>query len=223
VRRQPGPDWSFLSWHYKALHMQTWWHNRLFVRAKGREHLPREGGVVIAANHTSWWDPIALAASLPRPVNFLGKKEVFRSRFGRWFFGRGGVIPVDRKGSNPEAYAMAVQALRDGRVLGVFPEGTRHVGKLGPARTGAARLAMESGAPIVPVGIASDLFWPPGRKVPRVREDIYVNFGAPFYLKGDPTDAADRKRGTDEIMRTIAALLAEAQAARDRREKWRAP
>lgn len=224
MKRWKTPDWAHLSWHYRALHIVAQpWHNPLFVRAKGVENVPRVGGFVFAANHTSWWDPIVLAASVGRPVNFLGKREVFKGPVSNWFFGGGGVIPVDRNARNPDAFAKALDALRQGRVLGVFPEGTRHVGKLGPMRTGAARLALQAGVPVVPVGILTDRFWPPDRKLPRVTERARINFGRPLMLAGDPHDPEVWRKGTDEIGYAIESLLNEAWLARQRGQKWRTP
>lgn len=224
VKRWPTPDWAYLSWHYRALHILAQpWHNPLFVRAKGIENVPREGGFVFAANHTSWWDPIILGASIGRPVNFLGKREVFKGRFTRWFFGGGGVIPVDRNSRNPDALKQALDALRQGRVIGVFPEGTRHVGKLGPARPGAARLALQSGCPVVPAGILSDRFWGPGTKVPHVTEKVRIHVGRPIRLAGDPEDPDAWRKGTEQVMGAIDALLNEAWLARERGETWSAP
>jgi len=220
MKRTRTGDWGFVGWHYKALHRAGPLHNPFLVRAKGLENLPREGGFLYAANHSSWWDPILLQITSPRPVNWLAKKEMMSSAFNRWFFfDKGGCIPVDRNARNPEAFSAAVKALHDGRVIGIFPEGTRFVGKLGPAKTGVARLALESGAPIVPAAIASDRFWPPGRKAPRLGEKVYLNVGAP--LRVEPGE--DAHKATERVMLAIGALLDEARAARDAKAKWPAP
>lgn len=225
MRRFPTRDWSYVGWHYKLIHATGGrLNNRLLVRAKGLENLPREAGFLYAANHTSWWDPIVLQTTTPRPVNWLAKKEMMNNAFNRWFFfDRGGCIPVDRKSSNPEALAAATQALRDGRIIGIFPEGTRQVGELGPTKTGVARLAMEAPAPVVPAALATDLFWPAGQSAPNLREPIYLNVGAPIHLKGNPRDADEARHGTDQVMEVIRALLDEARAARDAGEKWARP
>jgi 1-acyl-sn-glycerol-3-phosphate acyltransferase len=225
MRRARTTDWSYVGWHYKALHVVGHpLHNRIWVRAKGLGNLPAEEGFLYAGNHTSWWDPIVLELTTPRPVNWLAKKEMMSSAFNRWFFfDKGGCIPVDRNARNPEAFAAAAQALRDGRIIGIFPEGTRFVGELGPFKTGVARLAMEAGAPIVPVAIATDRFWPTGRTFPRLGQRVYLNAGAPIRLAGDPHDADAVKAGTDRVRAAIDALLKEARAARDAKAKWAAP
>lgn len=221
MRKLPTSDWDHVGWHYKFIHaVAPPLHNKLVVRAHGLENLPKSGGFLYAGNHTSWWDPIVLQVTTPRPVNWLAKKEMMRNRFNRWFFfDKGGCIPVDRNSKNPEAFAAAVHALHQGRIIGIFPEGTRHAGKLGPSKTGVARLALEAGAPVVPVGILSDRFWGPGKKVPDLRQRIHLHVGKPMMLEGDPKSASDARRETDRVMDAIAALLDEARAAREKRAK----
>lgn len=225
MKRLPTSDWRYVGWHYRALHaLGSPWHNRLWVRAKGLDNLPKEGGFVYAANHTSWWDPIVLQITTPRPVNWLAKKEMMRNRFNKWFFfDKGGCIPVDRNSRNPEAFAAAIQALHDGRIIGVFPEGTRHVGKLGPAKTGVARLAFGSGAPVVPAGILSDEFWGKGKKLPNLRRKVWLNVGAPIRLEGDLKDPDSARHATQQVMAVIQTLLDEARLARDSGAKWDVP
>jgi 1-acyl-sn-glycerol-3-phosphate acyltransferase len=224
VRRSKTPDWNSVGLPYKALHsLVPAWHNPLWIRAKGTEHIPMEGGLLIAANHTSWWDPIALGAACQRPIHYLGKKEVFKPGPLEAFFRGGGAIPVDRKHGAADAYKAAREALKKGQIIGIFPEATRYHGKLGPAKSGVARLAMETGVPIVPAGIATDKFWSPAQKLPNLTQKIYVNIGAPFYLKGNPDVAIETKVATDQVMEVIGRLLEDAKKARDRREKWRIP
>jgi 1-acyl-sn-glycerol-3-phosphate acyltransferase len=199
-------------------------HNRVWVRAKGIENLPREEGFLYAGNHTSWWDPIVLQLTTPRPVNWLAKKEMMGNAFNRWFFfDKGGCIPVDRNARNPEAFTAAAQALRDGRIIGIFPESTRHMGALGPFKTGVARLALEANAPIVPAALATDTFWPIGHKLPRLGQRVYLNVGTPIRLQGDPHDAKVVHDGTERVRAAIEVLLAEARAARDAKAKWATP
>ncbi|HUR68464.1 MAG TPA: lysophospholipid acyltransferase family protein [Candidatus Thermoplasmatota archaeon] len=219
MRRLKTPDWGYVGWHYRAIHRVAQpLHNPLVVRANGVDNIPREGGFLLAGNHTSWWDPIVLQTTTPRPVNWLAKKEMMNNRFNKWFFfDKGGCIPVDRNAQNPEAFHAATQALRDGRIIGIFPEGTRHVGTLGPAKTGVARLAMESGAPVVPVGILSDRFWGKGKKLPDLRHKVWLNVGKPMHLSGDA------RAETDRVMGAIGALLDEARRARDAKARWARP
>lgn len=233
MRKARTPDWRFVGWPYKALYtVVVPWHNRVLVRARGVDGVPREGGVVLASNHAVAWDPCLLQCCLPRPVLWMAKKELFQNRFNGWFFRTVGCIPVDRSRRNPEALAAARAALRDGAIVGVFPEGTRRLGGgLGEPKPGAARLALEAGAPVVPVGVA----WPggPGRaasegprgaKRPRLGERVYVSFGAPVRLEGDAKDHDAVARGSSAIMEAIGRELAGAIAAREARAPgWRAP
>ena len=221
IRRNRG-DWRSVGWSYKGLHAIAYgWHNKLLARTKGHENLALPGGFVFAGNHTSWWDPILMGATLQRPIHFLAKHSVAVGPITRnFFFKGGGAIPVDRNTRNPEAYKAAVDALRAGQVVGIFPEGTRHVGELGPAKTGVARLALEAGVPVVPAAFATDRFWPPGKKVPDLRETVYINVGAPRRFEGDARDEAIARKVTDEVMADVKRLLDEAKAARDAKAPW---
>lgn len=224
--RIDGPDWGYVEWHYALLHKLAPIQNRPLVRMRGQEHLPRAGGFVYASNHWTWWDPIVLQGSIGRPVNWLAKKDILESRFGAWFFGKGGCIPVDRDAArNPDAVKAALDALANGRIVGIFPEGNRGDGtaKLREPRAGVARLAMASGAPVVPVGVLTDRFWPKGTRFPDLREVIYVNVGEPMTIRGDPADSKAAIEAARGVMDRIGVLLDEARAARERNERWPSP
>ncbi len=225
MRRLPTEDWDHVGWSYKGTYAgASPWHNPLWIRAQGQDRVPETGGVILACNHTSWWDPIILMLTVRRPVCWLAKKEMMNNRFNKWFFfDRGGCIPVDRNARNPQALTAATAALRGGRIIGIFPEGTRNVGKIGPAKAGVARLAFESGVPVIPVALLTDRFWPRGRALPNILERTYVNFGEPISLKGDPQDAAAAREATDQIMREISKLHAEAVEAREKKLPWKTP
>jgi len=222
VIRRRGGDWDSVGINHKTLHTIAYaWHNKLLARTKGLEHLPRSGGFLYAGNHTSWWDPILMSATMERPVHYLAKHTVGKNAFARWFFFQsGGAIPVDRNARNPEAYKAAVAALKNGEVVGIFPEATRYVGELGPAKTGVARMALEAGVPIVPAAFATDKFWPPKKTLPDLRETVYIHIGAPRSFQGDPQDADLARKVTDEVMADIKKLLDEAKRARDAKEPW---
>lgn len=236
--RIPGPDWERVGFHYKFLQSLSGLQNRaLRVRARGLEHVPRGGGVLIAANHCAYWDGILLQTAIGRPVGMLVKRELFNTRFGAWFFGDGGAIPVDRDGArNPQALDAAQRAIGDGRIVAVFPEGRRSggresegppfmqagpVGVLSP-KSGIGRLALATGAPVVPIAILTDRFWPRGRKLPDLREPIYMNAGPPITYEKDDAPEAPRRIAQDLMLR-VGALLEEAHAARERGEKWARP
>jgi len=120
------------------------------IRIHGAEHVPASGPVVLAANHIGVLDGPLLAVFAPRPVHALTKQEMFHGRTGR-FLHRAGQIPLDRFDVDPRAVRTALRVLRDGGVVGVFPEGTRGDGELHRFHHGAAYLALVSGAPVVPV------------------------------------------------------------------------
>lgn len=123
---------------------------RYDVRLHGTERVPAVGPVIFAANHIGVLDGPLLAVFAPRPVHALTKQEMFHGRTGR-FLRRSGQIPLDRFGADPHAVRTALRVLRDGGVVGVFPEGTRGDGELHRFHHGAAYLALVSGAPVVPV------------------------------------------------------------------------
>lgn len=120
------------------------------IRLHGLEHVPRTGPVILAANHIGALDGPLLAVFTPRPVHALTKREMFRGRTGRFLLSAG-QIPVDRYTVDPRAIRISLRVLRDGGVVGVFPEGTRGDGELHRFHHGAAYLALVTGAPVVPV------------------------------------------------------------------------
>ncbi|MEK6720924.1 MAG: lysophospholipid acyltransferase family protein [Chloroflexota bacterium] len=187
------------------------------VRIEGDlDAIPREGAVLVAANHASNADPVVIGAfltqALDRRVNWLGKKELFDVPVLGWLARNSGIHPVDRGAADLEAFKMARRILDAGHLLAVFPEGTRSsTGKLQPAKDGIALLALRTGAPIVPIGIVdADLVWPKGRRLPRPGGRITVRIGTPFHLE-TPDATVDRRAAktlaTDRIMRAIAELL----------------
>jgi glycerol-3-phosphate dehydrogenase (NAD(P)+) len=120
----------------------------------GMETIPREGGVLIVANHRSFLDPFLIGTLLRagRPLNFMGKAELFARPRAGWYISRCGCFPVRRGESDPEALETAQRVLTGGGVLVVFPEGTRlRAGGLGEPKRGAFRMAIQTGATVVPV------------------------------------------------------------------------
>jgi 1-acyl-sn-glycerol-3-phosphate acyltransferase len=123
-------------------------------RVEGAEHVPSTGPCVIAANHTSYVDPIVLAMACPRPVQFIVDREQYERPLVHWVAVRTGAIPVENDPRDLGSLRRALLALRQGAVLGIFPEGGRSDdGSLNPAKPGAALLALRGGVPLVPAGI----------------------------------------------------------------------
>src|SRR6266496_4080309 len=146
--------------------------------AEGTENVPREGPAILASNHLSFADHFFGPLPLPRKVTFLAKAEYFTGRglkglVSKAFFRGVGQIPVDRAGgqASERALATGLRVLADGRLLGIYPEGTRSPdGRLYRGKTGVARLALESGAPVIPTAMVGTFeFMPPGRLWPRLR------------------------------------------------------
>lgn len=193
------------------------------VRIKGDvAAIPRSGAVIVVANHASNADPVLIGGflnpRLGRPMNWLGKREVFEVPILSWLARRAGVHPVERGAADVEAFRSAMRILEAGHILAVFPEGTRSPdGRLQVAKDGVTVLASRSGATVVPIGVGdSDRLWPKGRRLPRFTASVTVTIGEPFRLDAalaaaDPDAARDRRRakeaGTELIMRRIAALL----------------
>ena len=128
----------------------------LYFRARrtGREHIP-DGKVILAANHRSFLDPFIIGICLRRPIYFVAKQELFRYRPIGWFLNCLGAFPIRRGESDEESVATALTLLERGEAVVIFPEGTRHrSGPLHEPKRGVGRLALESGAPVVPIAIA---------------------------------------------------------------------
>jgi 1-acyl-sn-glycerol-3-phosphate acyltransferase len=170
-------------------------------QANGAENFPASGPVILAANHLTMYDPLSIQFALSRPIFFIAKEELFRHPLTDWLFRQAGCFPVHRETSDLWAFRHALQVLKNGLVLGIFPEGTRNRGEgLHAAKTGAARLARTIGCPIVPVAIqgTQDLF----RHFPR-RVPISITFGAPIYLQPGETHLGL----TDRLMFALAEML----------------
>jgi 1-acyl-sn-glycerol-3-phosphate acyltransferase len=129
---------------------------RLYFRLTrlGREHLPADGPCIIAANHRSFLDPFVIGTMVRRPVYFVAKRELFEKRWQAWFLNSLGAFPIDRGASDQDAMGLAREILERGDVVVIFPEGTRtRPGALGNPKRGVGRLALETGAPVVPVAV----------------------------------------------------------------------
>ncbi len=154
----------------------------------GEENTNIDGPYILAANHISYLDPIILGISLKKPINFLAKKEVFDNPFLGFLARNIGAIPVDRKNasSNSLAVKKSLNILNKGKVLGIFPEGTRSLdGKLLNFNSGIIKLSLKTGAPVLPVGIIGTFdIYPPKSKIPKLfyRKKIILNIGKPIFF-----------------------------------------
>ncbi|HYH27365.1 MAG TPA: lysophospholipid acyltransferase family protein, partial [Actinomycetota bacterium] len=188
---------------------------RLVYRPKaiGLERIPRDGPVILASNHLSFIDSFFIPLLVRRPVVYLGKADYFDSWKTRWFMRLTNVIPVRREGGSASEAAIltGIRALKEGRVIGIYPEGTRSPdGRLYRGKTGVARMALESGATVVPVGVeGTDVVMPIGKKLPRPKTRAVVTFGEPLTFDRFADRAKDRfvlRSVTDEIMYEIMMI-----------------
>jgi 1-acyl-sn-glycerol-3-phosphate acyltransferase len=187
-------------------------------RVEGKANIPREGRVIFASNHLSFIDSIAIPVAVaPRPVHFLAKSSYFEGTgFKGWvsktLFTAAGAIPVRRGAGQAalDALDQQRQILETGAAVALYPEGTRSLdGRLYKGRTGVAFLALQTGAPVVPVGlIGTDKVMPVGAKFPSLRERVTIRFGEPLDLShhGPASSGRARRTATDEIMAAIHAL-----------------
>ena len=183
----------------------------------GGHHVPASGPVIIASNHLTFVDSIFLPLAVSRPMAFPAKIEYFRGRglkglVARAFFTGTGQIPMDRGGGRAAVASLGLgeAVLRNGGIFGIYPEGTRSPdGRLHKGKTGVARLALATGAPVIPVALLNlDEIQPPGRRWPRIRR-VRIRFGEPLDFSRYAGMTRDRhvvRAVTDEIMYEIMRL-----------------
>jgi glycerol-3-phosphate dehydrogenase (NAD(P)+) len=134
--------------------IQPFFHIYFRLSRIGREHIPQEGPVILAANHRSFLDPFVIGTMARRPLYYMAKKELFRGRFVSWLLSSLGAFPIDRGRGDRDSMQTAREILERGDCVLVFPEGTRvRPGPLGRAKRGVGRLALETGAPVVPIAV----------------------------------------------------------------------
>jgi len=186
-------------------------------QVEGRHLVPATGPAIIASNHLSFSDSIFMPLMVRRKVTFVAKAEYFtgtgiKGFLIKMFFVGTGTIPVDRSGGRAAQAAIetGLRVLRGGNLFGIYPEGTRSPdGRLYRGKTGVARLALDSGAPVVPVAMLNaDEIQPPGKILPRIRR-VKIRFGAPMDFSRYAGQAGDRfveRAVTDEIMYELMEL-----------------
>lgn len=186
-------------------------------RVSGGHNVPSEGPAILASNHLSYADWLFMPLTLPRRVTFVAKAEYFTSPgikgwFQKKFFSGAGQVPIDRSGADAAEGALrsAKRILAEGDLFGIYPEGTRsHDGKLYRGKTGVARLALETGVPVIPCAVVgTDVVAPPGKKFGSWTRPV-VRFGTPLDFsryEGMENDRYILRSITDEIMYEIMRL-----------------
>ena len=155
-------------------------------KVKGRENIPKKKAAILAGNHKSNLDCFMVILSTGRCVHFLAKAELFKFSFFNWFFSNSGLIPVYRNGKDKKALDTAISHLKNGRLVGVFPEGRlnkTYRNSVLPFKIGAVKMAKESGCPIVPFTIK-------GRYIP-FAHSIEIVFGKPYFVEESNLEEAN--------------------------------
>src|SRR5215204_2195645 len=208
-------DWRSRGTAYEVVRVLTAPVRRALVRleVENPENLPAQGPAIVVANHLSFLDSVLLMFALPRRVSVLGKAEYTDHRITRWLFCGAGMIPVRRQ--NPGDVVHAVEQVADvldhGEVIGLFPEGTRsRDGRLHKGRSGAAHLALTTGAPLVPAGIiGTDHILPVDAHLVRPFRHATIRLGEPIWA-GEPggttSTSRARREVTDRVMGEIRRL-----------------
>ncbi len=192
---------------------------RLIFRphVEGRENVPDTGAAILASNHLSFSDSIFMPLMVKRKVTFVAKAEYFtgsgiKGYLTRKFFEGTGTIPVDRSGGRAAQAAIhtGLRILREGRLFGIYPEGTRSPdGRLHRGKTGVARMALEAGVPVIPVAMLNaDEIQPIGKIIPKVKR-VRIRFGEPLDFSRYAGMSGDRfveRAVTDEIMYELMVL-----------------
>ncbi len=186
-------------------------------KVEGLEHVPSSGPAILASNHLAVMDSFYLPLVVRRRITFLAKAEYFtgtglKGWFSRWFFTAVGQVPIDRTNADAAQAALetAERLLGQGKLLGMYPEGTRSPdGRLYKGKTGLARLALRTGVPVIPVAmIGTDVVNPPGSKMLRPGR-VTVRFGEPMDFSRFEGLAGNRfieRAVTDEVIYELMGL-----------------
>ena len=170
---------------------------------QGLELIPESGPLLLCSNHVSNYDPLVLGATVPRLMHAMAKAELFRNPLLAWYLRACNVFPIRREEADAAALRTALNVLKGGGVVVLFPEGHRsHGARMRPFSRGAGYLARRSGAPVLPCAIwGTERVLPRGKLRPR-RAEVHLRFGPPFFPVGADSEAATR-----DLERRVAALL----------------
>ena len=179
---------------------------KLLFRAEilGKENIPKDGPVILAANHMSNWDPPFLACFLSRTVSYMAKQELFANPVFGAAITSCHAFPVKRGAADRGAIKAAIQVLKQGNCLGLFPEGTRsHGGKMRKAEAGVGLIAAKTNAPVVPAAIiGTDRIMSNGGFLPK----LVLIYGEPMQFEGDAKSKEELESFSQAVMDKIAAM-----------------
>jgi 1-acyl-sn-glycerol-3-phosphate acyltransferase len=182
------------------------------IQKENWDSIPARGPLIAFANHTGAVEaPIVYTQLVPRPATALAKIETWNNKFLGWVFTLWGIIPIRRGEADMEALRASLEALKDGKILGISPEGTRNrTGQLIRAHGGIAMLALKSGAPLLPIAHwGGENFLKNLKQLKRT--DFHLRVGKPFTLEagGERVTKEIRQQMADEMMYQVAKLLPE--------------
>ena len=181
---------------YRVVRNIAWFLCKIIFPTKviGAENVPAEGPVLICSNHVSLVDPVLIAVSFRRRITFMAKKELFSTKFTSWFFRNLGMVPVDRGASDIAALRVCIEALNEGGLLGIFPQGHRYKqDEMREIQNGAALMALRSHATVVPAHISAPM---------KAFRTTTVRFGK-------PVDLSDMGRVNSQAIQAASARITE--------------
>ena len=197
MKISPNLCYTFCYWLSRILFNLIFW-----MKVIGRENLPREGGCIIACNHMSYLDPVALGAGCPRQIHYMAKKSLFENRLFAKLITSVNAFAVSESGVGLDAIKESLKRLAEGKVVGVFPEGARSKnGRLKVAKWGVGFLALRSNVPVIPARIiGTGQALPIGAKFIRPRP-VRLYFGRPLKFQKD--SAEEKRNDYSEVSRLI--------------------
>jgi 1-acyl-sn-glycerol-3-phosphate acyltransferase len=174
------------------------------VHTSGRENIPAKGPFIVASNHLSWWDVPLVPAYMQRKVVYMAKEELFNGRLS-WLVRFLGAFPVKRGEADRQSLRAADTLLKAGKVLIIFPEGTRSkIQRMAKGHVGLGMIALRSDVPVLPVAI-----WGSEKILKAWRPRVNIVYGEPMILapKGEKMTREDIEEATDAVMRRIASMM----------------
>ena len=199
----------FDTWFHLLVRLVMIIYFKLFynITIKGRMRIPLEGPVIIAPNHVSFYDPPLTGLPVPRVTYFMSKLKYMKSGFMKFLLEWLRAFPISGE-KDRKAYANMLRVLKDEKALVVFPEGTRSAtGKMLPIQSGVPRMALKTGATIVPMSICGTYeAWPPGRKLPILFKKIILKFHEPIPVEVC-TDKDEMNERIEELREKLGSVL----------------